>query len=126
MIIYGCEIPPYHLPVFMPMIIFSLEFIRQRLNACQLHFVLAKKGYIFKLSRPVRPFAINSRHAFNGVEALLKEMNFELGDVWNYDPHGVISQRREKIKASTYIHEHRPKIEWRAIEERNKKVRDEM
>lgn len=59
------------------------------------------------------PFIVNSRQVFKEFEALLKKMNFDLGGVWHYDPHGVISQKREKIKASTYEHEYRPKIEWK-------------
>lgn len=40
-------------------------------------------------------------------------MDFEKGDTWNYDPQGIIARRREKIKASTYVHEPRPEIEWK-------------
>lgn len=40
-------------------------------------------------------------------------MNFDLGEVWHYNPHGVISKRRERIKALTYEHEDRSKIEWK-------------
>lgn len=69
---------------------------------------------MFKLGRPIWPFDVNSKQAFKTFEALLKKMNFDLGDIWHYDPHGFISQRREKIKHSTYEHEYRPKIEWKA------------
>lgn len=44
---YGCELPPYHLPMFVPMRIFALKFIRQSLHRDQIHFVPAKKGYMF-------------------------------------------------------------------------------
>lgn len=63
---------------------------------------------MFKLGKPVGHFVFKSKHAFKEVEALLKKMNFDLGDVSHYDPHGVISQRRKKIKDSTYEHEYRP------------------
>ena len=94
--------------------IFSLEFIKESLNVEQLHFFPAKKGNMFKLGKFLGSFVVNSRHAFKVVESLLKKINFELGYFWNYDPHGVIAQRREKIKSSTYEHEYRPQIEWKA------------
>lgn len=43
---------------------------------------------------------------------MLKELNFEIGEVWHYDPHGIISSRRKYINASTYEHECRPELEW--------------
>jgi len=41
--VYGCELPPYKLPKYLPIITFSLEYIRQRLNADEVHFVAVKK-----------------------------------------------------------------------------------
>ena len=34
--VYGCELPPYKIPKYVPMIIFSLEYIRQMLNMDEL------------------------------------------------------------------------------------------
>ena len=39
---YGCELAPYKLPKYLPMRIFSLEYIRQMLNLDDIHFVVAK------------------------------------------------------------------------------------
>lgn len=44
---------------------------------------------------------------------MLKEFNFELGEVWNYDPHGVIYMRRREINASVYEIDSKPKLEWK-------------
>lgn len=41
-------------------------------------------------------------------------MELKKGDTWHYDPLGIISRRRENIKASTYVHDPKPKIEWKA------------
>ena len=96
------------------MIISSLNFIRKSLSTDQAHFVSAKKFYISKLPSIVGPFTINPRHAFPLVEEFLKKMEFQKGDVWHYDPKGIISQRRKNIKASTYEHEPRTGVEWKA------------
>jgi len=62
--VYGSELPPYQLLMFMPTRIFSLGFIRHSLNLDQIHFVPAKKGYIFKLPRILSPFVVNFVQAF--------------------------------------------------------------
>jgi len=41
-------------------------------------------------------------------------MNFNLAEVYHYDAHGVITKRRESIKALTYEHEDRHEIEWKS------------
>lgn len=47
--IFGCKLPPYKLPKFLPMRIFSLEYIRQMINMDEIHFVAAKKKSQFKI-----------------------------------------------------------------------------
>lgn len=59
--LYVVEVPPYHLPIFFPMRIFSLESIRHSLNVDQGHFNLSHKGCIFKLEMIVGSFTVNSR-----------------------------------------------------------------
>lgn len=93
--------------------IFYLEFIRQSLNIDQLHFIPTKKGHLFKLGIPTGPFIVNARKAFKEVKALLEEMKFGLWEIFHYDTHGVISQRREKIKASVYLHQFKLEVEWK-------------
>ena len=41
--VYGYEIPPYKLPRYVPLRVFSLEYIRKMLNMDDLHFVLGKR-----------------------------------------------------------------------------------
>ena len=48
------------------------------------------------------------------MEKLLQEMDLLQGKVWPYDPKGVLSNRKRKIKSTAYVHETRPFIEWRA------------
>ena len=80
-IVYGADVPPYHLSLFPAMRIFSLEYICQTMKADQFHFVPAKKGYILKLPATISPFTVNSRHALSIVEMLLQGMDLVLGKV---------------------------------------------
>lgn len=98
----------------MPMRIFPLEFIRKSVNVDDVHFFPSKNGYMFNLGKPICPFIANSRQAFQVAKKLMKEMNFDMGDVWHYDRHGVIAKKREITKSSTYYYECRPEIEWKA------------
>ena len=42
---------------------------------------------------------------------MLDEMHMLLGEIWAYDPHSVISNRRIENGYSTFIHESRPDLE---------------
>jgi len=59
--VYGCELPPYKLLVFVPMRIFALEFIRQSMRMDEIHFVSRKHKAQFKLKAQVGPFIVNTR-----------------------------------------------------------------
>ena len=59
--LYGAGVEPYRLPVFVPMRLFALEFIRKSLNVDQIHFMHIKKGHMFKLPMIVGPFIVNMR-----------------------------------------------------------------
>lgn len=37
-----------------------------------------------------------------------------MGNMWHYDPHGIISSTRKEINASAYEHDHIPELEWKA------------
>lgn len=92
--VYGCEFPPFKLSVFVPVRIFALEFIRQRLNKDEIHFVSRKQKAQFKLKAPVGPFIVNTRAAEKEVENLLRQMKFKLSFSWPYDRLGVISSMK--------------------------------
>jgi hypothetical protein len=40
--LFGCDLAPYKLPKYVPVIIFSLEYIRQIMNSDDIHFVSLK------------------------------------------------------------------------------------
>ena len=94
--------------------IFALEYLRQTLKVDQLHFTPVKKGFILKLPTTIGPFIVNSRHALPIVETLLKGMDLRQGKAWPYDPKGIISNKRRKMKSTAYAHKSKHFIEWRA------------
>lgn len=104
LIVYHCELARYNLPKFLPMRIFSLEYIRQMINAHEVHFVAAKKKSQFRIKSQVGPFICNSRVAGDEADKILKEMNFTHSFAWSYDPWDIISKKRVENKSTTYIH----------------------
>jgi hypothetical protein len=109
-IVYGCELAPYKLPRYLPVRIFSLEYIRQMINSDDIHFVSLKKKQKFKLKGQIGCFICNSRDT-GEADRLLREMNFEVSFLWNYDPCGIISEMRVKNKNVPYVHTPKPELE---------------
>lgn len=88
--VYGYELPPYKLLIFLPMRIFALKFIRQRLNMDEIHCVKEKKAQ-FKLKAQIGAFIVNTRVGEKEANNLFKQMKFIPNFSWSYDPLGVIS-----------------------------------
>jgi hypothetical protein len=109
--VYGCELPPYKLPKYLPMRIFALEYIRQMINSDEIHFVAAKKKSQFRIKTQIGPFICNNRAAGEEADILLRQMKFPLRFTWSYDPFGIISELRTKQKTTPYVHTQRPEIE---------------
>jgi len=72
--VFGCELSPYKLPKFLPMRIFSVEYIKKMLNVDEIHFLSSKNKYQFKIKTQIGPFIYNNRAAGEKVDNLLKEM----------------------------------------------------
>lgn len=108
--LYGAGVEPYRLPIFVPIRLFSLEFIRKSLNVDQIHFVPMKKVHMFKLLMSVGLFIVNMRQAADEVNMMLDGIHLLLGDKWAYDPHPVISNRRIENGYSLFVHESRSDI----------------
>jgi hypothetical protein len=109
--VYGCELAPFKLPKYMPVRIFSLEYIRQIMNSDDIHFVSLKKKQQLRLKGQIGSFICNNRGAGDEADRLLREMKFITSFPWHYDPHGIISEMRVKNKNAPYVHEPRPEIE---------------
>jgi hypothetical protein len=59
--VYDCELPPYKLPNYFTIIIFSLEYIRQMINSDDIHFVDFKKKRQLRIKGEIGSFICNSR-----------------------------------------------------------------
>jgi len=60
------------LPVFVPIRIFALEYIKQMMNMDDLCFVSRKKKAQFKLKAKIGPFIINTGATTKEEDVLLK------------------------------------------------------
>lgn len=50
------------------------------------------------------PFICNNREAGPKADKMLQEMKFRNNFMWQYDPHGVITELRIKVKLGPFIH----------------------
>ena len=102
---YGFTGEPYKLPVFLTPRIFALEFMRQRLCAEEEHFGAFKKSSNIKFPLKVGPFIFKNKSALMVVENLLEIMDFQKEQRINYDPHHIISQRKQSNKNKPFDHQ---------------------
>ena len=102
--IYGSELAPYKLHKYVPMRIFSLDYIGKMINMNEVHFVSSKKKSQFKLKAKVGSFICNTRSACTEVDRLLKNMNLQPSFTWYYDIFGIISTLRVQLKETPYNH----------------------
>ena len=101
--VYGFTGEPYKLPVFLTPRIFALEFIRKRLCAEEENFGAFKKSSNIKFPFKVGPFIFKNKSSLMIVEKLLEIMDFQNKQRINYDPHHIISQRKNQIKKNHSI-----------------------
>ena len=99
------SINPMFYLLLLPPRIFALEFIKNKLIVENEHFINFKKSLEIKFPWVVGPFIIKSKFVLTIVERLLKEMKFQTVAVVNYDPHHVISVRREVNKNKPFEHQ---------------------
>lgn len=109
--IYGCELPPFKLPKYIPMRLFSLEYYRQMINPDETHFMKAKKKAQQRIKDHLGPFICNNRRAGKETEKILERLRLKKRFIWTYDPHSFICDRRMKQKLSPYLHHRVPEIE---------------
>ena len=73
---YGSKLVPYKLPKYLPMRIFSLEYIRQILNSDEINFLSTKKKTQFKIKNQLGPFICNNRNAGKEADKCLQKLKF--------------------------------------------------
>jgi len=71
--IYGCELCPYKLPKYVPIRLFSLEYLRQLINVDLTHFCNVKKKARLRTRNQLGPFIINKREAWENANKILGE-----------------------------------------------------
>ena len=103
--IYGFTGQPYRLPSFLTPRIFTLDFMRQRLLSEEEHFGAFKKYSSIKFPLKVGPFIFKGKGALDFTEKLLKNMDFIKDVNVNYDPHHVISLRKQANKNKPFEHQ---------------------
>ena len=96
--VYGFTHEPYILPTFLTLRILSLELIRKNLIVENEHFISFKKALEVKFPWVVGPLITKRKVAFPVVEIFLKEMGFQTAAAINYDPHHIISIRKQVKK----------------------------
>ena len=103
--VYGFVHEPYILPAFLTTRIFSLYFITRKLTVENELFINFKKAFEIKFPLKVVPFIIKNKDSLPMIEGILKDMNFMKATKVNYDPHHIISQRRQLNKNKSFEHQ---------------------
>jgi hypothetical protein len=109
--VYGCELAPYKLPKYLPMRIFSLEYIRKIINSDDIHFVSLKKKQQLIIKGKIESFICNRQGVGEEAHKMLKEMKFFASFIWHYDPCGIIFEMRIKNKNVPDLHTPKPEME---------------
>ena len=68
------------------------------------HLLSYKKPQGIKIPWIVGPLTIKSKEALSAIERMLREMGFSMEDSVNYDPHHIISNRRQVNKNKRFEH----------------------
>ena len=96
---------PYIFPSFLTTRIFSLYFFRQWLTVEEEHILNFSKRRDIKFSWEKGPYVVKSRVVLPIIDNLLRSIGISLGGSMNYDPHQVISIRRQLNKNKVFEHQ---------------------
>ena len=103
--IYGFTGEPYKLTAFLTPRVFALVFMRQRLHSEEEHFGAFKKSSNIKFPLKVGPFIFKNKGSLVFIERLLGNMEFQKEPKENYDPHHIISLRKQANKNKPFEHQ---------------------
>ena len=102
--VYGAEKQPYKLPKFLTPRIFGLEILRQRFDSDYVHFTSRNQAGTFKLLVTIGPFTIRNMNATKIIEEIMVCFQFEEDIACQYDPLGIIQEKRRKLKRGACEH----------------------
>ena len=97
-IIYGSEKISYKLPKFLTPRKFALEILRKRLDSDHVHFTSINEAGTFKLPVTVGPFTVKNKNTAKLIEEIMVCFQFEEDIPCQYDPLGIIQEKRKKLK----------------------------
>ena len=103
--VYGFTHKPYILPAFLTTRSFALQLVIKNLVVENEHFISCRKASNIKFPWVIRPFIIKTNDAFSMIESLLKDMGFKMATAINYDPHNIISIKKQVNKKKTFEHQ---------------------
>jgi hypothetical protein len=89
--IYGYGVEPCQLHVYIPPLLFALEYYGKRLATNKLHFISKSKKPSFNLRATFSSFIIKNRPTIDYVNNLLSSFGLKKDVLWKYDPYHVIS-----------------------------------
>ena len=101
--VYGSKKNPYRL-IFLTPRIFTLEILWQRFDSDYIHFSKQNQAACFKPPITIGPFTTKNRSIDQLIEDMLTFFKFERDASCQYDPVGVIHEKRRKLKRGTYEH----------------------
>ncbi len=73
--LYGCELKPFWLLVYLNERMLTLEFIRQALNVDSIHLASSGRKLVHKFPFDVCPFVVKSRDAFEWVDKFVSSLS---------------------------------------------------
>jgi len=111
--IYGCELPPYRLPKYVPMRLFALEYFRQFGNADVKNFSGKGKKAQLKVKNQLGHFVLNKREeGWQEADRMLESLGLKTSFLSKpYDPNHFVTLRRVKYRLSSYDNVSLPHIE---------------
>lgn len=75
--IYGYELPPYKLPKYLPMRLFSLEYFRKMIGVDEVQLLASRKKTQFKMKNQMGPFICNTKEVGPEADKILQQFKFK-------------------------------------------------
>ena len=75
--IYGYELPPYKLPNYLPMRLFSLEYFRKMIGLDEVQLLASWKKTQFKMKNQMGPFICNTKEVGPEADKILQQFKFK-------------------------------------------------
>jgi hypothetical protein len=114
--IYRLEVEPYLLLVYLTPQIFSLEYIKQKINSIHLYFSSKHQKTFFTLTTSLL-FYDKNKSVLTNVGKILSSYKVDVGKMLHYDPHHVISKLMSANKYAPYMNHDNLELERLANKE---------